>query len=110
MCDRSETCEVGISFEAVQTMLADILGMPKVSSKWVPRMLTDDQKLCRLVISRYLLSRYKDDPVDFIDRVVTQDETWFHHFDPELKLQSMQWKHPGSPLPRSLRESLRQGR
>ena len=25
------------------------------------------------------------------------DETWAHHFDPETKLQSMQWKQPTSP-------------
>jgi hypothetical protein len=46
--------------------------------------LTDDQKRARLDISRYLLSRYEDEP-DFIYRIVTQDETWVHHFDPESK-------------------------
>ena len=61
-------------------------------------MLTDDQKRICLDISRYLLSRYEDDPGDFI-RVVTQDETWVHHFDPESKLQTNQWKHPGSSPP-----------
>ena len=29
----------------------------------------------------YLLSRYEDDPGDFIEQVVTQNETWVHHFD-----------------------------
>ena len=43
---------------------------------------TVDQKQSRLDISRYLLSRYEDDPGDSIERVVTQDETWVHHFDP----------------------------
>ena len=43
-----------------------------------------------------LLSPYEDDPDDFIERVVTQDETLVHHFDPESKMQSKQWKHPGS--------------
>ena len=59
--------------------------MPKVSARWVPRMLTDDQERTRVDISRYLLSRYEDDPGDFIERVVTQDETWVHHFNPESK-------------------------
>ena len=107
MCDRrrdlrSKASEVGIRFVAVQKILTDILGMSKVSARWVPGMLTDDQKRSRLDISRYLLSRYEDDPGDFIDRVVTQDETWVHYFDPQSKMQSMQRKHPGSPLPRSL--------
>ena len=74
MCDRRPdlrgiASEVDISFGAVQTILTDILGMSKVSARWVPRMLTDDQKRCRLDISKYLLSRYEDDPGDFIDRL-----------------------------------------
>ena len=61
-------------------------------------MLTDDQKSTRLDISRYLLSRYEDDPGDFINRVIAQEDTWVHHFGPESKMQSKQWKHTGSPL------------
>ena len=57
-----------------------------------------DQKTNQLNISRYLLSRYKDDPGDFIRRVITLDETWVNHFDPESKMQCKQWKHSGSPL------------
>ena len=56
-------------------------------------MLTDDQKRTQLDISRYLPSRFED---DLIRRVVTLDETWVHYFDPESKMQSKQWKHPGS--------------
>ena len=36
-----------------------------------------------LNISRYLLSHYEDYPGDFIEQVVTQDETCVHHFDPD---------------------------
>ena len=100
---RSLASEVGICFGAVQNNLTDIKDMSKVSARWVPRILTDGQKRSRLDISRYLLSRYEDDPGDFIDRVVTQDETWVHHFDPESKMQSMQWKHPGSSHPKKLK-------
>jgi hypothetical protein len=39
--------------------------------------------------------RYEAEP-DCIYRIVTQDETWVNHFDPESKKQNMQWKHPGS--------------
>ena len=50
-----------------------MLGMSKVSTRSVPRMLIDDQKRTQLNISSYLLSRYEDDPGDFIERVVTRD-------------------------------------
>ena len=80
MCDRrrdlrSIASEVDISFRAVQSILTSILGMTKVSARWVLRMLTDDQKRTQLDISRYLLSGYEIDPGDFIERVVTQDDT-----------------------------------
>ena len=32
------------------------------------------------------------------------DETWAHHFDPETKQQSKQWKHVTSPTPVKFRK------
>ena len=69
-------------------------GLYKVWARRVPKMLTEDQIRSRLDISVYL---FRDDPEEYMDRVVTQDETWVHHFDPESKKkQSMQWNHAGS--------------
>ena len=45
---------MSISFGAVQSILTDILGMSRVSARWVPRMLTDHQKRTWL--------DYEDDP------------------------------------------------
>ena len=82
------------------------LGSAKIYVQGLDKMGTETKKRYRLDISWYLLSRYKDDPGD-----LTQDETWVHHFEPESKMQSMQWKHPGSdPLPRSLREFFSAGK
>ena len=69
----------------------------------MPRMLIDDQKRTQLDISRYFLSRFEDDLGNFVERVVTQDETWVHNFDLESKMQSKQWKHPGSPPPKKFK-------
>jgi hypothetical protein len=35
---------------------------------------------------------------EFLGRIVTGDETWVHHYEPESERQSMEWKHPGSPM------------
>ena len=56
-----------------------------------------------LGISCGLLSPYEDDSGDFIERVVTQDEAWVHHFDRESKIHSKQWKHPDSPPPKKFK-------
>ena len=33
----------------------------------------------------------------FLLRIETGDESWFHHFEPETKRQSMEWHHLHSP-------------
>ena len=39
----------------------------------------------------------------FLKRIVTGDETWIHHYDPEAKQQRMQQKHASSPSPRKFK-------
>ena len=73
-------------------------------------MLTDNQKSIRIDISRYLLSRYEGDPGDFFERVVTQDETWVHHFDQESKCRANNGRTLAHPLLRNLRVFIQQGR
>jgi hypothetical protein len=34
----------------------------------------------------------------FLERIVTADETWVHDYETESKGQSMAWKRPTSPL------------
>jgi len=34
---------------------------------------------------------------DFLDRIISCDETWVDHFTPESKRASKQWKHADSP-------------
>ena len=107
MCNRRRNLrdiasKVGISIGVVRLILTDILGMSKISARWVPRMLKEDQNRSRLDISRYLLSCYEDHSEEFMDQVVAQDETCVHHFDLESK-QSIQWKHAGSPSPKKFK-------
>ena len=49
-------------------------------------------------------SLYNADPARLLRRYVTMDETWAHHFDPETKQQSKQWKHVTSPTPVKFRK------
>ena len=49
------------------------------------------------------LARFEADPDRFVERFLTQDEFWVHHFEPETKRQSMQWKHSTSPAPKKVK-------
>ena len=39
----------------------------------------------------------------FLRRFVTMDDTWVHHFQPETKQQSKQWKHLVSLPPKKVK-------
>ena len=62
---RGIASEVGICFVSVQSILTEILDMSKVLARYMPRILTYDQKRTWLDISWYLVSRYDDDPTIF---------------------------------------------
>ena len=49
--------------------------------------------------SRAFLRRYRKEGNDFLDRIITTDETWMWFYDPEMKGQSMVWNGSGSPPP-----------
>ena len=68
------------------------------SCRWVPKMLTDDHKMQRLMASRASLRRYRKEGDAFLSRIVTTDETWVFHYEPESKRRSLEWKHVSSPV------------
>ncbi|GFX90632.1 uncharacterized protein TNCV_3194501 [Trichonephila clavipes] len=44
------------------------------------------------------LDRYHKEGDQFLERIVTGDETWVSHIAPESKRQSMEWRHTNSPV------------
>jgi histone-lysine N-methyltransferase SETMAR len=90
---------LGIGYGTVQRILKDKLDMNKLSARWVPRMLTPDQKRIRVEHSSALLARFRADPEMFRSRFVTMDESWVHHYDPASKEESKQWQKRGSDPP-----------
>jgi len=52
----------------------------------------------------YLL-RFNDHGEDFLEQIITGDETWVHQYCPETKVQSMAWKRPGLPTIKKFKTS-----
>jgi histone-lysine N-methyltransferase SETMAR len=77
--------------------------MRRISAKFVPRLLSDDQKAHRVSVCRELKQQVTDDP-NFISNIITGDETWVYGHDPETKQQSSEWKLPNSQQPKKLRQ------
>jgi len=91
--------DCGISVGSCDAILTDNLHMKHVCAKFVPPLLTDDQREQRQTIAGDLLERSCED-VQFLKNIVTGDESWVYGYDPETKQQSPQWKGPSSSRPK----------
>lgn len=94
---RSLSCETGLCRQTVWQILKKDLKLRRLCAKFVPRLLTDEQKRSRVAMASANLEEMRRDPEDFLARIVTGDETWISTFDPETKRQSIQWVEPGAP-------------
>ena len=92
----------GISHGSISIILHDHLGMRKLTTRWVPKSLSDEQMATRASVCSALLKRFRSKD-DFLLRLVTVDETWVHYYEPENKAQSRQWVGPGSPRPKKFK-------
>ena len=85
------------------TIICEELKMWKICTKFVPRVLREDQKE-RCHDSRELVKLMNSDTA-VLDALVPWDESWIYCYDPETKRYSSQWKHIGSPRPKKARLS-----
>ena len=92
--------KVGISLSTVHLILKKHLKVRKISARWVPHLLTDEQKRQRVKVAKKLLQMFpKYDKKQFAN-VVTGDETWVHYFEPVRKVSNKIWatKHSKCPI------------
>jgi hypothetical protein len=54
-------------------------------------------------ISQDLPNHCEAEGDSFLDRIITGDETWCHHYEPESKRQAMEWRHANSPSKKNLK-------
>ena len=82
----------GISEGSVQTIPKKCLDLRKVCARWVPHLLTEEQKTQCLKCARELLITYKGCNSRVISNLLTGDETWVHMSEPQRRADNKQWK------------------
>lgn len=85
---------------SVFTTIHEHLSLRKLFSKWVPRVLTPEQKQQRIEDSKSCLAIFQRHKSEFLRRYITMDETWIHHFTPESNRQSAEWRATGEIRPK----------
>ena len=86
-----------VSKTTIHKAVTEKLGYRKLCARWVPKMLTDDHKKKWTGSVLKFLTRYAQEGDEFLDTIVTGDETWVFRYTPESKQQSLQWRHTQSP-------------
>ena len=77
--------QLGFSHERVGSLTPEDLDMWKLSAKWILKCLNAYQKRQLCQSSEQILEFLRRDPNDFLSRLVTMDETWLYHYEPETK-------------------------
>ncbi len=82
---------VNESTGSASTILHKKLGIKKVFSKWVPHLLTMEEKQHRIDDSESCLALFTRNKQDFLCWFVTMDKTWIHHFTLQSNQQQAGW-------------------
>ena len=81
----------GISYGSVQTILKKELGLKKLCARWIPHLLTDEQKRERVRCATELLNMFEPHGPKRLTDIVTGDETWISYFGIPSKRQNRMW-------------------
>ena len=85
-------------------MLKKRLDLRKVYARWVPHLLTGEQKTQHLKCARELLKTYKGCNSRVISILLTGDKIWGHMFEPQRRADNKQWKRKVQKRPCIARE------
>ena len=83
---------VGISIGAAHTILRRDLEMRRISARWIPHLLTQEQKLARVRMSKQLLKQFPKYNNRSFANIITGDETWIHFYEPKRKIDNKIWQ------------------
>ena len=74
-----------LTLARVHWILKKHLELRKMNARWIPHLLTDDQKRSRVEKAKSLLKKYPKYTKKAFDNLVTGDETWVYFFEPKRK-------------------------
>lgn len=92
-----------ISVGSVHTLLSNHLHMSRVCARWIPRLLTPEQKFNRVEVCELWTECVRKYGDEWWQNIITADESWIYCYDPEMKQQSSQWVDKGGPPPKKAR-------
>ena len=81
----------GIHSSSVLNILRERLGLCKICARWVPHLLTDEQKQSQVRLASQVIEKYDKCDPRHLEEKVTGDDTWIYHFQPDSKAKNKVW-------------------
>ena len=81
----------GIHSSSVLKILRERLGLRKICACCVPHLLTDEQKQSRVRLELQVIEKYDKCDPRCLEEIVTDDETWIYHFQPDSNAKNKVW-------------------
>ncbi|UYV77356.1 MYO18B [Cordylochernes scorpioides] len=78
--------DTGISKTTIGRIVTEDLKLKKTPAKFIPRFLTNEQKLCRLATCEDMMEMTRTDP-EWKDKIITGDETWMKNMEAQLEAE-----------------------
>jgi histone-lysine N-methyltransferase SETMAR len=82
---------LSISVGSAHTILHDHLNLKKVCARWIPHLLSDEQKRHRVASAQEMLDIFEGADRGRLTDIVTGDEKWFNFFMMPNKHQNRHW-------------------
>ena len=81
----------GIHSSSVSKILRERLGLRNICVHRVPHLLTDEQKQSRVRLALQVIEKYDKCDPRCLEEIVTGDETWIYHFQPNSTAKNEVW-------------------
>ena len=81
----------GIHSSSVLKILRERIRLPKIYVLWVPHLLTDEQKQSPVRLASQVIEKYDKCDPRCLEEIVTGDETWIYHFQPDSNAKNKVW-------------------
>jgi hypothetical protein len=88
-----------VSMYTIHSILHKDLGLENKSARWLPKLLSEEQKEERVRTCRAFIAAIQRRSMAMLQNIVTMDETIVCHHTPQTKKQSMQWIKKRQPGP-----------
>ena len=79
---------VSISVGTAHKILRRDLKMRRISARWIPHLVTKEQKLARVRIPKQLLKQFPKYNNRSFANIITGDETWVYFYEPKRKIKT----------------------